>query len=205
MFRHALELDPCHATTYNNLAVIHWHAGEQAQAIQYLAQGMEIEPGNRDLVLNGVQMLRDCGEKNKADDLCRSYLTDFPQDNEMRAVLEGAMPSTTSTKPATKHAPPIMAVLKATIGSVNVKRRVLSTLERLTPDIYLTKNLEVFRIAIQNGENWFDSPTLLNWYAGAFKPATYLEVGVRRGRSMAQVLMGSPECLCFGFDMWIPN
>lgn len=204
-FAHALELDPEYVTTYNNMAVIHWRSGEQAQAMQFLAQGMELESGNRDLVINGVQMLRDCGEQDKADDLCRSYLADFPQDDEMRAILEGTVSSTDTTSAATRHPQSIMALLRATIGSINVKQRVLANLERLAPDIYLTRNLEAFRAAIQRGDAWFDSPTLLNWYACAFKPATYLEVGVRRGRSMAQVLMGSPECRCFGFDMWIPN
>lgn len=204
-FAHALEVDPSHATSYNNIAVLHWRAGEQAQAMQFLAQGMELEPDNRDLVINGVQMLRDCGEKDKADDLCRSYLADFPRDDEMRAILDGTAPSTVTAKPATMHPQSNMTVLKAAIGSTDVKRRVLANLERLTPDIYLARNLEVFRTAIHKGEDWFDSPTLLNWYASTFKPATYLEIGVRRGRSMAQVLMGSPECRCFGFDMWIPN
>lgn len=91
------------------------------------------------------------------------------------------------------------------IGATEVKSRVLAHLMRLTPDQYLTRNVEVFRKAVQGGETWFDSPTFLNWFAATFKPANYLEVGVRRGRSMAQVIVESPATHCFGFDMWIPD
>lgn len=97
------------------------------------------------------------------------------------------------------------AELMQRIGSPEVKRRVLTTLAQLTPDVFLTRNLDAFNNALQKGECWFDSPTFLNWYAVTFKPANYLEVGVRRGRSMAQVVVGSPHTRCFGFDMWIPD
>lgn len=111
----------------------------------------------------------------------------------------------TSPVPHSSSSGPSGTEIVRSIGSPEVKRRVFTTMSHLTPDVFLTRNLEVFNNALQNGECWFDSPTFLNWYAITFKPLSYLEVGVRRGRSMAQVVVGSPHTRCFGFDMWIPD
>lgn len=43
----------------------------------------------------------------------------------------------------------------------------------------------------------------LSWLAGETKPKTYLEVGVRRGLSMAVVAARCPEVEIYGFDAWI--
>lgn len=100
---------------------------------------------------------------------------------------------------------PNTTALLSSLGSSEVKQRVLEILSRLSTDVYLNRNIETFQTAIRNRETWFDSVTFLNWYAATFKPDAYLEVGVRRGRSMAQVVVASPGTRCFGFDMWIPN
>lgn len=95
--------------------------------------------------------------------------------------------------------------LRAACGSVPVKHRVLSVLRALTPDHWLEGNLRHFAAACQNRETWADTVTVLNWWARAMQPRTYLEIGVRRGRSMAQVLTESPGTHAWGFDLWLPN
>ncbi len=45
----------------------------------------------------------------------------------------------------------------------------------------------------------------VSWLARELLPKTYLEVGVRRGFSMAMVAARSPEAEIYGFDLWIPN
>ena len=52
--------------------------------------------------------------------------------------------------------------------------------------------IEMFKTAIDSDASWFDTLSFLNWYVTNFKPHNYLEIGVRRGRSMAQVLTQSP-------------
>ncbi|MGK7900468.1 MAG: class I SAM-dependent methyltransferase, partial [Hormoscilla sp.] len=87
-----------------------------------------------------------------------------------------------------------------------VKQRVYAIIDRLTPDYWLLRNdLTPYAEAAQAESNWFDLISFLNWYAHNFKPRNYLEVGVRRGRSLAQVLVESPETKAYGFDMWIEN
>ncbi|MDP3768083.1 MAG: class I SAM-dependent methyltransferase, partial [Dehalococcoidia bacterium] len=37
------------------------------------------------------------------------------------------------------------------------------------------------------------------------RPNSYLEIGVRRGRSAAVVAASCPQCAIYGFDLWIPG
>lgn len=93
--------------------------------------------------------------------------------------------------------------LMAACGSVAVKHRVLAVLRGLTADHWLERNRADFAAACQKTETWADAVTVLNWWARAMKPRTYLEIGVRRGRSMAQVLTESPSTHAWGFDLWM--
>ena len=95
--------------------------------------------------------------------------------------------------------------LLASIRNKPVKRRVYKILSNLSSDHWLQSNLENYKKQLNTEEQWFDSISFLNWYAHNFKPKNYLEVGVRRGRSIAQVLVESPETNAYGFDLWIPD
>lgn len=85
---------------------------------------------------------------------------------------------------------------------------VLGTLRRLTPDDYLEfvcayveKGLERF------GDDWgyTDLLSVTQAAATALRPRRYLEIGVRRGRSLGVVAAAWPEVELLGFDLWIPN
>lgn len=93
--------------------------------------------------------------------------------------------------------------LLAACGATPVKHRVLSVFRGLTPDHWLEGNRRDFARACRAGETWTDAVTALNWWARAMRPRTYLEIGVRRGRSMAQVLTESPDTHAWGFDLWL--
>ena len=93
------------------------------------------------------------------------------------------------------------AALLAGLHQPDNKRCVLNIISHLEKDYWLERNL----IRYQDTSAWFDAATLLNWIARNLKPGNYLEIGVRRGRSMAQVLVESPETQAFGFDLWIPG
>jgi hypothetical protein len=99
----------------------------------------------------------------------------------------------------------LASVMRRRLGSRAVKHRVLSVISGLEPDHWLPINIDAFRDAAARGEPWFDAVVAINWLARALRPRTYLEVGVRRGRSLAQVLTESPTTAAFGFDMWIPD
>jgi len=95
--------------------------------------------------------------------------------------------------------------LLSSIGSVDVKKRVCSIIQRLRADYWLEIDVKDYKNAYEKGEPWVDLLSVLNWYAYNFKPKYYLEIGVRRGRSMAQVLVESPNTEGFGFDVWSPS
>lgn len=89
------------------------------------------------------------------------------------------------------------------LGKLDVKKRVLDVISDLQKDYWLERDIENYQNALDKELSWFDTPTFLNWYAHHFKPTNFLEVGVRRGRSMSQVLVESPETKAYGFDLWM--
>lgn len=112
-------------------------------------------------------------------------------------------------KPAPPSSPPQPGVKNMVISGVlqtlcegKVKERVLSIIARLEMDYWLERNLARYS---DQATPWFDAVVFLNWYAHTFQPAHYLEIGVRRGRSLAQVLAESPATLAYGFDLWIAD
>lgn len=57
----------------------------------------------------------------------------------------------------------------------------------------------------RGGEDWRFSDILSVLHAAStlLEPSAYLEIGVRRGRSMAMVSGVAPECSIIGVDMWM--
>lgn len=107
--------------------------------------------------------------------------------------------------------PPVM-VGADTVGDRLVRgpylAEALDLMKRLTPDDYTTY-LNAFYRAGQDrfGAHWkyADIVTVLLCLADTLKPRTYLEIGVRRGRSACAVASKSPYCAMFLFDMWVAN
>lgn len=92
--------------------------------------------------------------------------------------------------------------------SQSTRRAVMETLSYLSEDEYLT----YLRAYYQEGEdrfgahwNYADLLTFLHASATLLRPRNYLEIGVRRGRSLSIVAQTSPECRIFGFDLWMQN
>lgn len=133
--------------------------------------------------------------------LLESYIATLRE--PFASIGERSTSNGTSAGAGVDAAPVDMTNLASEIGATAVKQRVLDVLERLTPDHWLHQNIHDYRKAIAERAGWFDTPSFLNWYARHFHPANYLEIGVRRGRSMSQVLTQSPDTRAFGFDLWI--
>ena len=96
-----------------------------------------------------------------------------------------------------------------TIGAAaldgGVLDRVLGVLERLEPDDYLDYVRDYVAAGRRlGGTGWryADILTALAAAAELLAPRSYLEVGVRRGRSMAVVAAAAPECALLGIDFW---
>lgn len=107
--------------------------------------------------------------------------------------------------------PPVMIgaehVVSALFGQGYVNA-ALSLIERLTPDPY-TRYLSAFYhdglCRFGGGWRYADIVTVLLCLTDLLKPARYLEIGVRRGRSLCAVASRAPDCGVWCFDMWVQN
>lgn len=82
---------------------------------------------------------------------------------------------------------------------------VVDILKRLTADEYVKYLLQFYPQGLDRVEDWsyVDLPTILLAATQLTQPRAYLEIGVRRGRSMAMVAAHQPSCDLYGFDMWV--
>lgn len=87
-------------------------------------------------------------------------------------------------------------------------RQVLEVLNKLSSDKYLEFIRRFYNRGLSVlGDQWVyaDINTVLHSVSRLLRPKRYLEIGVRRGRSMAVVVSQSPRCDVTGFDLWVEN
>jgi predicted O-methyltransferase YrrM len=87
-------------------------------------------------------------------------------------------------------------------------REVLAVLGQLEPDDYTRYLAGYYTAGLDRfGDDWAygDICTVLGSAARLLAPASYLEIGVRRGRSMAMVAAAAPDVALHAFDMWMPD
>lgn len=100
------------------------------------------------------------------------------------------------------------ATIAAFACSARCRRFVEKTFARLTPDAY-SEYITAFRREGRQkfGDDWryLDITDVVAASALLIEPSSYLEVGVRRGRSLAMVAAASRQCAVSGFDMWVKN
>lgn len=93
-------------------------------------------------------------------------------------------------------------------GATETIDGVLDALAPLEPDDYLEFMVEYYRTGRERfGGHWDfqDLLTVLHAAATLLQPRRYLEIGVRRGRSLAVVAHAAPQCDLVGFDLWMAN
>lgn len=84
----------------------------------------------------------------------------------------------------------------------------LDLMERLTPDDYTTFLTDYYADGLRRfAANWryADIVTVLLCLSRLLKPKSYLEIGVRRGRSVAAVASVSADCALTLLDMWVKD
>lgn len=99
-------------------------------------------------------------------------------------------------------------IVRALACSVACVRKVIRVLHLLEPDPYVHYLLAYYQAGLSRfGENWryADITTVLLAVSQLIQPKNYLEIGVRRGRSMAMVAATCPKCDIVGFDLWAPD
>jgi hypothetical protein len=89
--------------------------------------------------------------------------------------------------------------------SASTIRSIQDFLPKLTPDAYVEFLMRYYTMGIENfGDAWrfADLNTVLWTLASELPIRNYLEIGVRRGKSLALVGHLRPECSLYGFDIW---
>ena len=107
------------------------------------------------------------------------------------------------------YAPPIAGA--STFGASMMAgpaavRRALTVLEGLTPDAYAVFVMAFYRAGLErHPETWqfADINTALMTIAAGLQPRSYLEIGVRRGRSLAMVASVCQKCEILACDMFV--
>lgn len=70
---------------------------------------------------------------------------------------------------------------------------------------FLKEFYQEISIKHKTKSSYVDLIKVLHVISKLIKPESYLEIGVRRGRSMSIVARNSPNCDLYAFDMWIKN
>jgi predicted O-methyltransferase YrrM len=89
-----------------------------------------------------------------------------------------------------------------------ILKEVLEILPKLSQDKYTNYVKTFYESGLSRfNDNWYyaDINTVLFGLSKFIKIKDYLEIGVRRGRSMAMVASNSKEANIAAFDMWIEN
>ncbi|MBD2187098.1 class I SAM-dependent methyltransferase [Pseudanabaena mucicola] len=88
---------------------------------------------------------------------------------------------------------------------INVIQEVIEILEKLSEDTFTQGMIETYRQGINLlGDDWeyLDITNSLYGISKLGQPENYLEIGVRRGRSVCIVGAASPNVNIYGFDLW---
>lgn len=70
---------------------------------------------------------------------------------------------------------------------------------------FVRKFYETISLKHKIHSNYVDMIKVLHVISKLIKPENYLEIGVRRGRSISIVAKNSPSCELYAFDMWVKN
>jgi predicted O-methyltransferase YrrM len=93
------------------------------------------------------------------------------------------------------------------VGGAGV-RDALACLERLSPDRYQEYLARFYRKGLEQfGDRWryADINTAVIGLARVLQPVAYLEIGVRRGRSLAMLASQAPSCHIVACDLFLEN
>jgi tetratricopeptide (TPR) repeat protein len=88
-FERAYSAAPGDAEACNNLAAACWQLGDERRALAVLAEGLELAPDHRALLMNAVAMLSAYGRAGDVLPMCRAYAARHPADAEFQQLLAG--------------------------------------------------------------------------------------------------------------------
>jgi predicted O-methyltransferase YrrM len=91
------------------------------------------------------------------------------------------------------------------VGAPKVAGSVLELIDRMPPDPSLDDYRRKLSRVAAGADRYWDLACTLNFLAEHLRPRRYLEIGVRRGKSMVQIARGCPDCEIIGIDLWVQD
>jgi predicted O-methyltransferase YrrM len=98
---------------------------------------------------------------------------------------------------------PTIQAFEQGVRQPGVAAAALDVIDRLSSDPSLEAYRESLRAIARDGREYWDLACALRYLAECFPVGDYLEIGVRRGKSMAQVASRRPSCRIVGCDLWV--
>ena len=130
-----------------------------------------------------------------------------PEVGAVPALMHSVAPAATDWYPGPMIGAQAIGRKICETGAGNV-HKALALLERLEKDDYSRFMIDYYRDGLERfGDTWgyADLVTVLLGLAPLIRPRAYLEIGVRRGRSVCAVATEAPNCDFVMFDMWQQN
>lgn len=87
-FTKAIEADPFSILAYTKLSAAFWAMGKTEECLNALLKALELDPGERETVLECVRVFSALGKEDFAKEVLETYLGRNPYDAEIRSRLE---------------------------------------------------------------------------------------------------------------------
>lgn len=91
------------------------------------------------------------------------------------------------------------------LGNPAIARATITTLEALSDDPHKAGLVQWLQEGCGSNDGRYEIRSLLRCLAKKLEPRRYLEIGTRRGWSLAQVLSETPACEVVSCDMWVTD
>ncbi len=88
-FMEAARCEPLRAEAFNNLGVLHWHAGNKIEAVDYLSRALQINPDDRTAVINIGEVYQSLKQINNAEAVYARYLARHKDDAQVKELISG--------------------------------------------------------------------------------------------------------------------
>lgn len=96
--------------------------------------------------------------------------------------------------------------IKSRLGQPQITQDTLTTMERLAPDeVNKPQLLKWLNERLLKNDGRWETRTAIRCLAQVIQPRSYLEIGTRRGWSLAQVLSEAPQVQVYSCDMWVKD
>lgn len=89
---------PFEASLHSRLGLAYWRQGKTEDALNSLTRALELDQGNREAVVNCVEVFRAFGKEDDAQLVLSSYLQRNPEDEEVRRMMQPSQPAFATTQ-----------------------------------------------------------------------------------------------------------